>query len=158
MAQVFPLGSPSMFIGLQGKGLISFGSGQPDLPPPEEVYHILPGYRDFKYGLVQGQLNLRQALSKQGQFRGSTAENFVVTNGASEALDLVFRAICKPGDKVLLHRPYYYSYPMLLERNHLQPVFTDTVEGKIDFCDFCEKLDGCKAVLINSPCNPTGRI
>ena len=45
--------SPSMFIGVQGENIISFGSGQPDLPPPEEVYSILPGY-GFPLGISPG--------------------------------------------------------------------------------------------------------
>lgn len=151
-----PLKDPSMFIGVQGKGIISFGSGQPDLPPPERVFRILPEYRQFKYGLIQGQENLRQALSKQ--YPGSTKENFVITNGASEALDIVFRTAFKPGDKILLHKPYYYSYLPLVEKNHLVPVFSETPHGKIDFSDFEQKMHGCKAVLINSPSNPTGRV
>jgi len=157
----FPVGqdklqSPSMFIGIQGNGYISFGSGQPDLPPPERVFNILPTYRQFKYGLIQGQLNLRKVLAKQ--YKGATAENFVVTNGASEALDLVFRAIAKPGDKILVHKPYYYSYAPLIKTNYLEPVYTETVKGKIEFDDFDNKVRDCKVVLINSPSNPTGRI
>ena len=79
--------SPALFIGVQGEDIISFGSGQPDLPPPDAVYKILPDYRDFKYGLIQGTCELRQALSHQ--YPSSTADSFIVTNGASEALDLV---------------------------------------------------------------------
>ena len=51
--------SPAAFIGVQGDDVISFGSGQPDFPPPKEVYKILPHYSDFKYGLIQGQENLQ---------------------------------------------------------------------------------------------------
>ncbi len=152
------LKSPAIFIGVQGKDIISFGSGQPDLPPPDRVFKILPTYRQFRYGLIQGQENLRSALSKQEQFKGADKNNFVITNGASEALDLTFRAICKPGDKILLHKPYYYSYPPLLKTNHIEPVYTETIKGKIDFSDFDKKIRGCKAVLINSPSNPTGRV
>lgn len=152
------LKSPAMFIGVQGEGIISFGSGQPDLPPPERVYKILPSYRQFKYGLIQGQDNLRKALSRMGGFEGSDKDNFVVTNGASEALDLTFRALCKPGEKILLHQPYYYSYPPLLKASNIEPVFTETIKGKIDFSDFDNKVRDCKAVLINSPSNPTGRV
>jgi aspartate aminotransferase len=148
--------TPSMFIGVQGNDIISFGSGQPDLPPPERVYKILPSYRQFKYGLIQGQENLRNALSKQ--FEGSGKDNFVITNGASEALDLTFRAVCKQREKILIHKPYYYSYVPLIKFNHLEPVFTETVKGKIDIDDFDKKVRGCKAFLINSPSNPTGRI
>jgi len=94
--------SPSFFIGKNGDNLISFGSGQPDLPPPPEVYKILPKYKSFKYGLIQGQENLRQALSDQ--YEGSNRDNFVITNGASEGLDLALRALYEPKAKILCFR------------------------------------------------------
>lgn len=152
--------SLSMFIGVQGNGIISFGSGQPDLPPPKQVYEILPHYSDFKYGLIQGQSNLREALANQ--YPKSTADSFVVTNGASEALDLVLRALASNGsskkNSVLLSKPYYYSYPHLVRFAGMEPVFTQLKEGRIDFDDFTEKVQHCKAVIINSPSNPTGRV
>jgi len=147
-----------MFIGVQGNNIISFGSGQPDLPPPEGVFKILKDYRKFRYGLIQGQENLRDALSKQKGFKGSHQDDFIITNGASEALDLAFRTVCSPSDRILTHKPFYYSYLPLMKLNHLEPVFTETINGKIDLRDFDNKVRGCKAVLINSPCNPTGRI
>ena len=152
--------SPSTFIGVSGDDIISFGSGQPDLPPPERVYKILPSYRNFKYGLIQGQLNLRKALAKQ--YPGSTPENFVITNGASEALDLTLRAIAliknKKENKVLLLSPYYYTYPYLVKYAGMEPVYMDLIDGKIDPDDFKKKIKDCKAVIINSPSNPTGRV
>src|SRR4030042_1303818 len=148
--------SPSFFIGKGDNSLISFGSGQPDLPPPPEVYRILPTYRDFKYGLIQGQENLREALA--AQYQGSDADDFVITNGASEALDLVLRALHKPGAKILLPKPYYYSYPHNVRLAGMEPVFYELVSGKIDFEKFREDIQGCRAVLINSPGNPTGTV
>jgi aspartate aminotransferase len=150
------LTSPAMFIGVDGADMISFGSGQPDLPPPREVFAALSKYHNFKYGLIQGSVNLRKSLSSQ--YEGSDADNFVVTNGASEALDLVFRTLGKKGDKVLVHKPYYYSYPPVIKAAGLKPVFTETICGKIDIDDFDKKVRDCKAVLINSPSNPTGTI
>ncbi len=150
--------TPSTFIGVEEDGLISFGSGQPDLPPPEEVYRILPGYKDFKYGLIQGQENLREALS--GRYPKSSKENFVVTNGASEALDLALRTILKKTHKkgILLPKPYYYSYPKIVRFAGGEPTFTQLIRGRIDFDDFEQKVQDCSAVLINSPSNPTGRV
>lgn len=155
MASEMDLKSPAMFIGKQGRdGYISFGSGQPDLPPPSEVTSGIDIRKDLRYGLIQGELNLREALSKE--YDKSTPDNFVITNGASEALDLIFRAFGK--GKVLLPRPYYYSYPPLIKLAGMDIVYTDLKEGRIDIDDFNRKIDDCRVVLINSPSNPTGRI
>ncbi len=148
--------SPSMFIGVNGDDHISFGAGQPDLPPPEDIYKILGKYRHFKYGLVQGQDNLREQLSKE--FKNSTKDDFVITNGASEAIDLTLRHLGREGGSILLHKPYYYSYVPLAQFNNLKPIFTETVKGRIDMDDFDKKVRDCKAVMINSPSNPTGRL
>jgi len=148
--------SPAFFIGKGDNSLISFGSGQPDFPPPEAVYKILPQYRDFKYGLIQGQENLRQALA--GQYPKASAENFVITNGASEAIDLSLRALYQPAARILLPKPYYYSYPRNVQLAHMEPVFYELVNGKIDFEQFKKDINGCRAVVINSPSNPTGTV
>jgi aspartate aminotransferase len=156
---VIPKLSPSIFIGVSGKDIISFGSGQPDLPPPKRVFKIMSRFRNFRYGLIQGNLNLRDALTKQ--YPRSTANNFVITNGASEAIDLTLRVISKmrgKRNKVLLPRPYYYSYLPLVKFAGMEPVYTDLIDGRIDFNDFKKKIKGCKAVIINSPSNPTGRV
>src|SRR3990167_5431857 len=155
MSNELKLTSPADFIGKQGAGVISFGSGQPDLPPPQEAFAGIDLKRDLRYGLIQGEIKLREALSKE--YPGSTAENFVITNGASEALDLIFRGWGR-GGKVLLPRPYYYSYPPIVGLAGMTPVYTDLVECRIDLDDFRKKIKDCKAVLINSPSNPTGRI
>lgn len=154
--------SPSTFIGLAGKdkNIISFGSGEPDLAPPRRVFKAISHFTHFRYGLIQGEPHLREALSKQ--YPKSTAENFVITNGASEALDLTLRTIARLKNKrkkrVLLPRPYYYTYPFLVKAAGLTPVYTDLVEGRIDFADFKKKVKDCRAVIINSPSNPTGRV
>lgn len=150
--------SPAFFIGLDGNGIISFGSGQPDLSPPKQIFKDLENERLFKYDLIQGDKQLRQALA--AEYPGARAENFVVTNGASEALDLIFRTIYQLHGKVkvLLGRPYYYSYPLIVRLAGLEPIYTDLVEGRIDPDDFKKKVGGIKAALINSPSNPTGRI
>jgi aspartate/methionine/tyrosine aminotransferase len=148
--------SPASFIGVEGADIISFGSGQPDLPPPQEAFSCLPTYRSFKYGLIAGLPKLRSALAAENP--GFSQDHFVITNGGSEALDLVLRSVAKPGDKIMIHAPYYYSYKPLIEKNHLVPVIVHTTKGKINMDEFLSKIEGCKAVIINSPSNPTGRL
>jgi len=150
--------SPSAFIGMQGNGYISFGSGQPDLAPPSRIFDGVSKQRLFRYGAIQGEAPLRAALSKE--YPKARPEEFVITNGASEALDLVFRALYEMHGsvKVLVCRPFYYSYPPVIELAGLKVVYTDLKEGKIDIADFRKKVKGVKAILINSPSNPTGRV
>jgi aspartate aminotransferase len=149
--------SASFFIGKGDDTLISFGSGQPDLPPPPQAFDILKTYASFKYGLVQGEESLRAALA--GGYPGAHADEFVITNGASEAIDLVLRAIAVPGGRVLLPRPYYYSYPFNVRFAGMEPVYCDLdKDGKLDFAAFEQAAQGCVAVIINSPSNPTGTV
>lgn len=150
--------SPAAFIGQEGNGIISFGSGQPDLPPPSQVFNDLEVKRLFRYGLIQGDLKLRQALA--ATYSQAKPDDFVVTNGASEALDLVFRAIYQLHGpvKILVGRPYYYSYSHLIELAGLEPVYTELEDGHINLADFKQKFKDVKGVLINSPSNPTGRV
>lgn len=148
---------PAFFIGKGGAdGLLSFGSGQPDLPPPPEAYKILHDYAGFKYGPVAGDPELRARLS--ADYEGSSPDDFVITNGASEAIDLALRAIAIPGASVLLPRPYYYSYPRNVELAGMTPKYLDLHDGKIDFGEFAGAIEGCRAVMINSPSNPTGTV
>lgn len=154
MGNKLNLDNPSIFIGKQGNGVISFGSGQPDLPPPKEAIEGIDIRKDLRYGLIQGELGLREALSRE--YPNSTPDSFVITNGASEALDLIFRSFGE--GKVLVPRPYYYSYPPIIELAGMEPVYTDLIDGRIDIDDFKKKITDCKAVLINSPSNPTGRV
>ena len=150
--------SPAFFIGKGSgdTGLISFGSGQPDLPPPPAAFKVLEHFKSFKYGLVQGEEQLRTAIARE--YPSAVADEIVVTNGASEAIDLVLRAISVPGGRVALPRPYYYSYPHNVTLAGMTPVFYDLEKGKINFDTFEKAVQGCRAIIINSPSNPTGTV
>ncbi len=150
--------SPSFFIGQQQHGLISFGSGQPDLPPPQGVFDALNEYTGFKYGPVQGDVRLRSALAKE--YPGARAEDIVITNGASEALDLTLRAIRRLTDRsrVVLPKPYYYSYPPVIRYAGFEADMLELAEGRINPTLLPEHMHAAAAMLINSPSNPTGRV
>ena len=151
-----PINSPSFFIGKEGKDLISFGSGQPDLPPPQEVYKFLPRYKDFKYGSIQGIDPLREILASQ--YPSAQKEEFVITNGASEALDLTLRILRSKVKTVLIPKPYYYSYPFNAHVAGLNTEYYELEQGKINFEKLKKKLSDQKVLLINSPSNPTGSV
>ena len=64
--------SVSMFIGVSGKDIISFGSGQPYFLRREGVFKPLSYRKDFRYGLIQGNLNLREAFQNNIQVQRLT--------------------------------------------------------------------------------------
>lgn len=148
--------SASFFIGKCAEGLISFGSGQPDLAPHDLCFSSLGDFRGFKYGSVYGEDKLRESIARQ--YPGAIKDNIIITNGASEAIDLALRALYEKNGNVLLPRPYYYSYPFNVEFSGMTPKYYDLVDGKIDFENFKKQLEGCCAVIINSPSNPTGTV
>jgi aspartate aminotransferase len=149
---------PAFFIGRGGDGtdLISFGSGQPDLPPPPAAFEVLKAFQGFKYGLVQGEEPLREKIA--AEYPGAVKDEIVITNGASEAIDLVLRALSVPGGKVALPRPYYYSYPRNVTLAGMESVFYELEDGKINIETFKQAAKGARAVIINSPSNPTGTV
>lgn len=148
--------SSSFFIGKKAEGLISFGSGQPDLRPPQAVYDSVHLHNEFRYSPVKGQNQLCEALAKN--YPNAIPDQFVITNGASEALDLVLRIIGLKGGKFILPRPYYYSYPYNVKFAGLDVGYYDLIDGKIDIDNFEKSIEGAVGVLINSPANPTGSI
>jgi aminotransferase len=84
----------------------------------------------------------------------------LVTVGVSEALDLALRALVNPGDKVMYHQPCYVSYHPSVTLTHGigVPVPTHAAD---QFALTVASLaaawqPGCKVLLLNLPCNPTG--
>jgi aspartate aminotransferase len=85
-------------------------------------------------------------------------EQFVITGGASETLDLTLRALWETDAKVALPRPYYYSYPRNVALAGMEAIYYDLVDGKIDPDTFEEAVKHAHVVVINSPSNPTGTV
>lgn len=140
--------------------------GQPDFPTPDAVKQAgIDAIRNNQtnYTHNAGVLELRKAI--QSFFKDSyglsyrTEDEIIVTNGASEGLDSVFRTILEEGDEVILPAPTYSGYEPLVELCGGKVVYLDTSET--DFKpdpQALEKLinERTKAVLMNFPSNPTG--
>ena len=81
------------------------------------------------------------------------------TSGAAGAIAHALRAVTKPGDDVIVFAPFFPEYIPYIEGTgaHIKVVPADTKAFQIDFEKLSESLDeNVKAVLINSPNNPTG--
>src|SRR5699024_8148182 len=88
-----------------------------------------------------------------------TADEVVITNGASEALDSVLRTILTEGDEVIITAPAYPAYESLIKLNGGIVKYRD--DSDTQFITDIAKMEALvtnntRAVLLNSPNNPTG--
>jgi aminotransferase len=149
------------------KDVISLGIGEPDFDTPwhireAAIYALEKGRTHYTSNL--GLLELRRAialyLERNYNLGYRPDDEILVTVGVSEAIDLALRALLNPGDKVLYHQPCYVSYhpSVALAHGVAIPVPTRADDGfALNVADL-EKAwkPGCKVLMINLPCNPTG--
>lgn len=140
--------------------------GEPDLPTPEPVKQA--AYRSLSrnethYAPNQGTASLRAAIAAFETARGrdTTPEEVLVTVGATQALYTALTGILNPGDQVIIPTPAFSLYATIVTAAGAEPVFLD-VSGT-DFQITEEALSACltertRAIVLNSPCNPTGVI
>ncbi|MCR5083698.1 MAG: pyridoxal phosphate-dependent aminotransferase [Parasporobacterium sp.] len=87
--------------------------------------------------------------------------NVVMTVGAGGALSVIFKAILNPGDEVIVIRPYFFEYNNYVKNNGgiIVQVEPDLKDFSINFEDLERKITAkTRAVIINSPNNPSGTI
>ena len=140
--------------------------GEPDLPTPEPVKQA--AYRSLSrdethYAPNQGTASLRAAIAafETARGRSTTPEEVLVTVGATQALYTALTGILNPGDQVIIPTPAFSLYATIVTAAGAEPVFLD-VSGT-DFQITEEALFTCltertRAIVLNSPCNPTGVI
>ena len=145
---------------------INLTIGQPDFPTPEAVKQAgkdaitnnLTGY-SHNAGLIELRSEAASFFKDRYGLSYDPQTEIVVTNGATEALDAVFRTILAPGDEVVIPAPCYTGYSPIVEMNGGVPVLLDTSDtGLVPTATKLKALitDKTKAVLFNFPSNPTG--
>jgi len=148
-----------------GKKVYHLNIGQPDIASPVpalDAYHHLP-FDVIAYTHSEGTPEYRKALSNYYKGRGYDVnpENFIVTNGGSEALLFTFGVIANPGDEIIIPEPFYANYnsfacqsevKIVPIKSHIETNFAlPAIES------FEEKItDKTRAILICHPGNPTG--
>jgi len=147
--------------------VISLGIGEPDFDTPWHIreagiYALEKGRTHYTSNL--GLIELRRAINRYVEKNFTVSyrpeDEIIVTVGVSEALDIAFRALVNPGDKVMFHQPCYVSYHPSITLVHGEAVLVPTF-AKDQFALTAEALGaawqpGCKLLVLNLPCNPTG--
>jgi len=150
----------------QTPGCAMLTIGEPDLETPAPIRQAaMAALEDNQthYAPNQGTPALRRAIAEFETRRGNptTEDQVLVTIGASHALFTALLGILNPGEEVVIPTPGFGLYQSITAIAGAMPVFLDVT--KTGFQITKEALDGVitpktKAIVINSPCNPTGVI
>jgi aspartate aminotransferase len=152
----------------QGQNVIGLGAGEPDFNTPE---HILTAAKEAmdqgytKYTASGGIKELKQAIiTKFANENGLTynPKEIMVSVGGKEALYNLFQVTLNEGDEVIIPAPYWVSYIEQVKLAGGVPVIIDGKEEN-DLKITAAQLEAAitpktKAIIINSPSNPTGMI
>ena len=152
----------------KGIDVVSFGAGEPDFNTPDYIKEAaIKAINDnhTRYTATSGIIELKKAIVKKFKEDNGLeySENqILISTGAKQSLANVFSAILNEGDEVLINIPYWVTYPELVKLNGGVPVFIETKKENSFKFTLKELEENCtertKAILINSPNNPTGSV
>ncbi|MEO6202162.1 MAG: pyridoxal phosphate-dependent aminotransferase [Nitrospirales bacterium] len=150
----------------KGQQVFDFTAGEPSLDSPEEAKEaayeaIRTGFT--KYTAVTGIDDLKEAIIEKFQRdQGLTysRSQILVSCGAKHTLFNIALALFETGDEVIIPAPYWVPYPEQVLVADAKPVFFPTSESSGYAIDVkalgAAVTDRTKAIILNSPCNPTG--
>lgn len=151
------------------ENLYDYSLGNPSVPSPPQVNDCIRSLLDapdagllHAYTSAQGDAACRGAIAASLNRRfdaGANADDLYMTVGAAASLTITLHALCCPGDEVVLLAPFFAEYKVFVEGAGAVPVVVPPHEP--DFEPDAEAVraaltPAAKAVLINSPNNPSG--
>jgi aspartate/methionine/tyrosine aminotransferase len=152
----------------QGHHIIHLEIGEPDFPTPKciceaAVKAIQDGHTHYTHSL--GLIELREVICQHYFEKYGVIvlpDQIVITSGTSPALFMIFSTLLESGDEIIISNPHYPCYPNFANFLNAKPVFVNVYEEDgFQFRpeDIKEKIGPRnKAILINSPSNPTGNL
>jgi len=151
-----------------GHDIIGLGAGEPDFNTPQHIIDAAVKAMNeghTKYTPSGGLAGLKQVIIKKFQEDQNLSyepSELIVCVGAKHALYTLFQVILDEGDEVIIPTPYWVSYPEQVKLAGGVPVYVEGLEEN-EFKITPEQLksvvtERTKAVIINSPSNPTGMI
>jgi len=167
LKKIKPSGIRKLFDLAQGqKDLISFGIGEPDFPTPNNIKEEAKKALDADathYAPNAGILELREAIAEKSRRENGidcTADDVLVTDGATEGLFLAFASILKDGDEVLVPAPAFLTYNASISlaggRSREVPCMEEN-NFHISAKDIEQSINNrTRAIILASPNNPTG--
>jgi len=162
------LNAKAKALAAKGKDVVSFAAGEPDFDTPTHIKDAVKAALDAgftKYTPTGGIPELKSAIVeklKKENHLDYTAEQVLVSVGAKHSLFNIFQALLSPGDEVIIFAPFWVSYPDMVRLADGEPVIveTDAADGWAPDPKAIRRAltSRTKAVVINSPSNPTGGV
>jgi len=144
----------------EGQQIIDLAVGEPQLDTPAAVIEATQNAltaQKTRYSPVNGLLELRTRLADQ--FDGWGMQNILITNGAKQALYMIFQAICNFADEVIVPVPYWVSFVEQVKLAGGRPVPVATQHHQLNVAAIEQAITPrTKAILINTPNNPSGAV
>lgn len=158
--------------GIHGvENVFDFSLGNPNVEPPKEVKKAILEVINTENSMgIHGYMNnsgyedVRAAIAKSINDKFSTAftqNNILMTVGAAGGLNVIFKTLLNPEDEVITFAPFFGEYSNYVKNyeGKLVIVSPNTIDFQPNLEEFKEKITTrTKAVIINSPNNPTGVI
>ena len=151
--------------------VFDFSLGNPSVPAPdcvrEAIIHLvnneeptaLHGYMN-NAGFEDVRETIAQSLNRRFGTAFS-AKNLIMTVGAASGLNVILKTILNPGDEVVVFAPYFLEYGAYIKNydGKIVEISPDTETFQPNFQELKEKITArTKAVIVNTPHNPTGVI
>lgn len=151
------------------KNVYDFTLGNPTTEPPKELHQELKKIADnpiagmHRYMNNAGYEETRTAVAEviaENCGKPVNQNHIVMTCGAGAALNVVLKTLLNPGDEVIILTPYFVEYKFYIDNQGgipVEVVTTNEFQPDLDAID-CAINDRTRAIIINSPNNPTGVI
>ncbi len=151
----------------KGRKIYHLNIGQPDIETPAMYFEAVNRFSQkvLAYAPSAGMPELIQAIQKYYAGIGAKLDEdqILISNGGSEALQMVLSAILDDGDEIIVPEPFYPNYSTFISLTGADvcPVTTRPEEG-YRFAER-ERIEACihentRAILITNPGNPTGTV
>jgi len=149
----------------QGKTVYHLNIGQPDIETPETMMNAIRNadFTVLAYTQSEGTPSYRAKLAEYYNRAGYnvTADDILVTSGASEAITIAMQSCLDPGDEIIIPEPFYANYNAFawMSSAVIRPVLSVMENGfALPPISEFEKLisERTKAIFICNPNNPTG--
>ena len=118
----------------------------------------------FPFGLPELRTAISDYTNRFYKFRPDPDAQITVTTGATEALSSTLRAMCNPGDGLIIFQPFHEMYPNQANIFGLTPIYvtltenTTTQQWELNQEELTTAAQNARAIILNTPHNPTGKV